>query len=244
MSPPCSFCPCACHPHWLLPGSAQKPPQTGPDQEARPLPALAAQGWPFPSNSTIPPLPNGTCPDTFALNRIAFESLGLPTHVKGTAGGKKQGKPTTAPAQRKKGAISRARCLHPAMTVEGGLAAGAAGATMHTPASHHSSFLEELASSSSICLFKPGLSILREMNHPEEEGFICQFIATAPQLPGDDGALEAGTEGAEGTGTAVWEHQAEPSSAGGCKGCLAVTDVLLPRGLAHVGSSTGTGLQV
>lgn len=57
-SPPCCLCPCACQaapiPRWLLPGSAHKPPQPGPDWEARPLPALAAQGWPFPSNSTSP----------------------------------------------------------------------------------------------------------------------------------------------------------------------------------------------
>lgn len=111
--PPYSLCSCACQaeliPLWLLPGFTHKPPQTGMDQEARPLPALAAQGWPFPSNSTIPPLPSGTCPDTFALNRIACKSLGLPTHVKGTAGGKKQGKPATVPAWRKRGAISRAQ---------------------------------------------------------------------------------------------------------------------------------------
>lgn len=78
-------------PRWLLPGSIHKPSQTGLDQEARPLPALAVQGWPFPSDSIIPSLPNGTCPNTFALNRVAFRSLGLPTHVKGTAGGEKQG---------------------------------------------------------------------------------------------------------------------------------------------------------
>lgn len=80
--------------------------EMGLDWEARPLPALAAQGWPFPSNSTIPALQSGTCPNTFALNRIAFKSLGLPTHVKGTAGGEKQGKAPTSPARRKKGASS------------------------------------------------------------------------------------------------------------------------------------------
>lgn len=78
-------------PHCLLPGSIHKPSQTGLDEEARPLPALAVQGWPFPSNSIIPSLPKGTCPDTFALNRAAFRNLGLPTHVRGTAGGKEQG---------------------------------------------------------------------------------------------------------------------------------------------------------
>lgn len=99
-------------------------------------------------------------------------------------------------------AEARARHLHPAMTVEGRLAAGSAVAAMRTPASHHSSFPEEFLL---IWLFKPGLSVPGEMNHPEEEGLICQgFIATALQLHGGDGGLEAGVEGAgEGTGRAV-----------------------------------------
>lgn len=79
-------------PRWLLPGSIHKPSQTGLDEEARPLPALAVQGWPFPSDSIIPSFPNGTCPNTFALNRAAVRNLRLPTHVKGTAGGEEQGK--------------------------------------------------------------------------------------------------------------------------------------------------------
>ena len=84
------------------------------------------------------------------------------------------------------------------------------------------------------------------MNHPEEEGLICQwFIGMALQLHGGDGGLEAGVEGAgEGMGTAAWECWAEPSCAGGCRGCLALAGVLLPEGLARVGSSTGRGLQV
>lgn len=75
---------------------------------------------------------------------------------------------------------------------------------------------------------------------------ICQgFIATALQLHGGGGGLEAGVEGAgEGMGTAAWERWAETSSTGGCGGCLALAGVLLPRGLARVGSSTGRGLQV
>lgn len=85
LQPGSCLCPCAClaqpNPHQLLPGFAPEPPG-GASRESRLLPASAAQGWPSPSTSPIPPLPKGTCPDTFALNRVAFKSLGLPTHVK------------------------------------------------------------------------------------------------------------------------------------------------------------------
>lgn len=116
--------PRACQAELILHWVCSQASEMGPDREARPLPALAAQGSPFPSNSTIPPLPSGTCPNTFALNRIAFKSLGLPTHVKGTAGGEKQGKAATAPARRKKGASSRAQSSAPAPGQDCGRAAG------------------------------------------------------------------------------------------------------------------------
>lgn len=95
-TPSCFLCTCGCQaePIPSLAASSLGPFkafQTGLDQEARPLSALAVQGWPFPRNSIIPSLPNRTCPDIFALNRVASRSLGLPTHVKGTAGGQKQG---------------------------------------------------------------------------------------------------------------------------------------------------------
>lgn len=92
---------------------------------------------------------------------------------------------------------------------------------------------QKSSSLSNVWLFKPGLSILGEMNPPEEEGLICQgFIATALQLHGGGGGLEAGVEGVgEGTGTAGWECRAEPSSAGGCGGCLALPACSSPEGL-------------
>lgn len=120
LQPGSCLCPCAClaqpSPHQLLPGFALEPPG-GASRESRLLPASAAQGWPFPSTSPIPPLPKGTCPDTFALNRVAFKSLGLPTHVKARLEAKKTGK---APLWGERGARIRAqRCLHPVVVRKG-----------------------------------------------------------------------------------------------------------------------------
>lgn len=54
-------------------GPAGKPGFSQPRQPKAGLP---------PAIHPIPPLPKATCPDTFALNRVAFKRLGLPTHVK------------------------------------------------------------------------------------------------------------------------------------------------------------------
>lgn len=149
------------------------------DQEARPLPALAAQGWPFPSNSTIPPLPNGTCPDTFTLNRIALKSPGLPTHVKGTAGGEKQGKPARAPAGVEKGSHQQGPELGTCSQWKWGCLLE----QQCIPQLPNTDPFQKKSSSCNIWIFKPELSILGEVNHPEEKGLTCQcFIATALQL--------------------------------------------------------------
>lgn len=149
------------------------------DQEARPLPALAAQRWPFPSNSTIPPLPNRTCPDTFTLSRIALKSLGLPTHVKGTAGGEKRGKPARAPARVEKGS----RQQGPHLSTCNQWKQGCLLEQQCTPRLPNTDPFQKSSSSCNIWLFKPGLSILAEVNYPEVESLTCQsFIATALQL--------------------------------------------------------------
>lgn len=118
LQPGSCLCPCAClaQPN---PGFALEPPG-GASRESRLLPASAAQGWPSPSTSSIPPLPKGTCPDTFALNRVAFKSLGLPTHVKVRLEAKK--KTGKAPVWGERGARIRAQSsvLAPSGGEEGG----------------------------------------------------------------------------------------------------------------------------
>lgn len=78
------------------------------------------------------------------------------------------------------------------MTVEGGWLL----AQQHVPWLPIIALSQKNSSSSDIWLFKSGMSIPGEMNHPEEEGLIWQgFVATALQLHGGDGGLEGGVEG-------------------------------------------------
>lgn len=117
LQPGSCLCPCAClaQPN---PGFALEPPG-GASRESRLLPASAAQGWPSPSTSPIPPLPKGTCPDTFALNRVAFKSLGLPTHVKVRLEAKKKQGKLQCGGKGEPGSEPRARCLHPVVVRKG-----------------------------------------------------------------------------------------------------------------------------